>query len=206
LRRAWSGLWSARAIQSRALFGSDPAPVGGGVVVQRIVDARASGVIQTINVSEGTPSQMVVNAGLGLGEGVVSGSVAADLVVVEKQGDPVSGALRFRYVTADKRERVVFDRRTGSGTVRTECLYHQRLRPALEYTELSELVAVAQRLEAAYGYPLDIEFALEGDRLWILQARPVATFRTALRETLERHPISRPPRRGAPVRVEEAGP
>jgi pyruvate,water dikinase len=70
-----------------------------------------------------------------------------------------------------------------------ECLYHQRLRPALEYVELAELVRVAARLEAAYGYPLDIEFGIEGEELFVLQARPVATFLSLLQETLERHPI-----------------
>ena len=152
---------------------------GGGVVVQRIVWSRVSGVLQTVNVAEGEPREMVINVGLGLGEGIVSGTVAADHVVVAKEGDLERGPLRFRYVTADKREQVVFDRRAGVGTSRVECLYHQRLRPALEYVELAELVRVAARLEAAYGYPLDIEFGIEGARLFVLQARPVATFLVA---------------------------
>jgi phosphoenolpyruvate synthase/pyruvate phosphate dikinase len=110
-------------------------------------------------------------------------------VVVAKDGDLERGPLRFRYVTADKRERVSFDRRAGFGTTRAECLYHQRLRPALEYVELAELVSVAARLEAAYGYPLDIEFGIEATRLFVLQARPVAMFSSLLQETLESHPL-----------------
>jgi phosphoenolpyruvate synthase/pyruvate phosphate dikinase len=74
--------------------------------------------------------------------------------------------------------------------VRTECVYHQRLRPALEYVELCELIRLAARLEAAYGYPLDMEFGIEGTRLFILQVRPVATFLSVLRETLERFPLA----------------
>jgi phosphoenolpyruvate synthase/pyruvate phosphate dikinase len=149
-------------------------------------------VLQTVNVAEDEPREMVINVGLGLGEGIVSGTVAADHVVVAKEGDLERGPLRFRYVTADKRERVVFDRRAGVGTSRGECLYHQRLRPALEYVELAELVAVAARLEAAYGYPLDVEFGIEGPRLFVLQARPVATFLSLLRDTLESHPLEKP--------------
>jgi len=76
-------------------------------------------------------------------------------------------------VTQDKRERVVFDARFGRGTVRADTLSHQRLRPALEYIELCELVWAAERLETAYGYPLDLEFALEGSALRLLQVRPV---------------------------------
>jgi pyruvate, water dikinase len=192
LKRAWSGLWTERAIHNRALLGTKSERAGGGVVFQRIVWSRVSGVLQTVNVAESEPREMVINVGLGLGEGIVSGTVAADHVVVAKEGDLERGPLRFRYVTADKRERVVFDRRAGRGTTRDGCLYHQRLRPALEYVELAELVRVAARLEAAYGYPLDVEFGIEGDRLFVLQARPVATFLSLLHETLERHPLEGP--------------
>jgi pyruvate,water dikinase len=192
LKRAWSGLWTERAIHNRALIGTRSERAGGGVVFQRIVWSRVSGVLQTVNVAEGEPREMVVNAGLGLGEGIVSGTVAADHVVVAKEGDLERGPLRFRYVTADKREQVLFDRRAGFGTSRVECLYHQRLRPALEYVELAELVRVAAGLETAYGYPLDIEFGIEGSQLFVLQARPVATFLSLLQETLERHPLEGP--------------
>lgn len=173
LRRAWSGLWTARAIHDRAASRRASLGEGGGVVVQRIVWSRASGVLQTTNVAESRTREMVINVGLGLGEGIVSGLVAADHVVVSKDEDPAVEPLRFHYVTADKRERVVFDARAGRGTTRADVLSHQRLRAALEYGELVELVQIARRLEAAYGYPLDIEFGLEGPRLRLLQVRPV---------------------------------
>lgn len=202
LKRAWSGLWTERAIHNRALLATPSERAGGGVIFQRVVWSRASGVLQTVNVADGEPREMVVNVGLGLGEGIVSGTVAADHVVVAKEGDLERDPLRFRYVTADKRERVVFDRRAGVGTSRAECLYHQRLRPALEYVELAELVGVATRLEAVYGYPLDIEFGIEEAQLFVLQARPVAVFLSLLQETVERHPLDGAP---APVAVLSGG-
>ncbi len=193
LKRAWSGFWTERAIHNRAALDMHEAPVGGGVVVQRMVSSRVSGVLQTVNVAEGDPREMVVNAGLGLGEGIVSGAVAADHVVVSKEPDPAE-PLRFRYVTADKAEKVLFDGRAGLGTVRVPTRSHERFRPALEYTDLCALVGLARGLEAAYGYPLDVEFGIEESRLWILQVRPVATFLSLLRETRERCPLAAPER------------
>ncbi len=190
LKRAWSGLWTERAIHNRSVMGSAAGRAGGGVIVQRIVASRVSGVLQTVNVAGGDLREMVINAGLGLGEGVVSGTVAADQIVVAKEADPGRGPLRFRYITADKRDQILFNRRTGLGTARSETLYHQRLRPALEYVELCELVRVAARLEEAYGHPLDIEFGIEGARLYVLQARPVATAMAALAETCDRYPLN----------------
>jgi pyruvate,water dikinase len=190
LRRAWSGLWTARAIHDRAARGSAGRGEGGGIIVQRIAWSRVSGVLQTTNVAEGRTREMVVNVGLGLGEGIVSGLVAADHVVVSKDEDPETEPLRFRYVTADKRERVVFDARSGSGTIRAGVLSHQRLRASLEYTELVELVRAATRLEAAYGYPLDIEFGFEGTDLRILQVRPVPGSAAVWRDTRDRYPLT----------------
>ena len=190
LRRAWSGLWTARAIHERAVGGRSGRGEGGGVLVQRIAWSRVAGVLQTINAAEGRTREMVIDVGLGLGEGVVSGRVSADHVVVSKDEDPEREPLRFRYVTADKRERVVFDERTGTGTVRTDVLSHQRLRAALEYVELVELVRVATRLEAAYGYPLDIEFGFEGTDLRILQVRPVPGSAAVWRDTRDRYPLT----------------
>jgi len=189
LRRAWAGLWNQRALSARQFAGLRAEPSGGGVIVQRMARARVAGVLQTIHVANGDPREIVVNAGLGLGEGIVAGSVGADLITVSKDGDLEHGPLRFRYLTAEKRHQVVFDRRSGSGTVRVETAYHQRLRPALEYVELLELVGCAARLEAAFGFPVDVEFAIEGSRLLLLQVRPVPVHAATLRETLERHPL-----------------
>jgi pyruvate,water dikinase len=192
LKRAWSGLWTERAIHNRAVFGPDSERPRGGVIVQRMIDSRVSGVLQTVNLVEGELREMVINAGLGLGEGIVSGRVAADQVVVAKGDDGNERELRFRYLTSDKRSQVVFNHHAGFGTALTETLYHQRLRPALEYVELRELVEVAAHLEIHYGYPLDIEFAIEGTRLWILQVRPLAVYLPVLRETLEESPLFGP--------------
>ncbi|MBN1824861.1 MAG: hypothetical protein JW958_01260 [Candidatus Eisenbacteria bacterium] len=193
LKRAWSGLWTERAIHNRSVLEIGLDRIGGGVIVQRIVRSRVSGVLQTVNAAERKMGEMVIDAGLGLGEGIVSGTVGADRITVAKEEDLQTGTLRFRYRTGDKREQIVFDRAAGEGTVRTETLYHQRFRPALEYVELCELVRTADRLESAYGYPLDIEFGIEETRLWILQARPVVTFLETLRGTLLGRPLAPPP-------------
>jgi phosphohistidine swiveling domain-containing protein len=192
LKLAWSGLWSDRALAD------GPPPAGGlpaphcGVVIQRMVQSRVAGVMQTVNAAHARPLEIVVNVGLGLGEGIVSGAVAADLVTVVKS-EPGDLALRFRYLTADKRQRVVFDERFGQGTIRADTLAHQRLRPAIEYPELRELVDVALKVERAYGHPVDIEFGFEDAHLYVLQVRPVPASLAAWTETRERFPLGAVP-------------
>jgi pyruvate,water dikinase len=194
LAEVWAGMWSARALHDRARRRDAAAFPGGGVLVQRMVRSRISGVAQTTNVAQSRPCELVINVGLGLGEGIVRGAVAADHVVVAK--DSVrDAALRFRYITADKRTRIVADERFGAGTTMVGTLAHQRLRPALEYPELVELASVAVRLEQAYAQPLDIEFAFEDADLRILQVRPVPAAGAVWRETAEKFPFGAADRR-----------
>lgn len=187
LRLAWAGLWSERALAAGGR--RDGERPTGGVLVQVMVDARCAGVLQTVDVPHDDHRSLVASVGLGLGEGVVSGLVATDLVTVAKNADPDDPDLRLHYVTNDKTTQVVADRRRRGGTRVAATLYHQRLRPALEYLELAELVSLALRLEEGFGHPLDIEFALEGAQVRLLQARPVGAHAAALRETRARRPL-----------------
>ncbi|MCX6539971.1 MAG: PEP-utilizing enzyme [Acidobacteria bacterium] len=195
VKLVWSGLWAERAIAGRAAERTSVNRVSGldwprcGVVVQRMVPSRVSGVLQTINAADARPREMVINVVLGLGEGIVSGVVSADHIVVVKTESP-DGMFRFRYMVADKRERVIFDARCGHGTVRVGTLAHQRLRPALEYPELLALVGMATRLERAYGHPLDIEFGFEDAHLRVLQVRPMPASLAVWTETIERFPLA----------------
>ena len=190
LKRAWAGLWSERVLDRRRVLDAADARAGGGVIVQRMVNARVSGVLHTVWAATGQLREMAINVGLGLGEGVVSGTVDVDQVFVVKDEGLEHDPLHFRYRVGDKRTQVVLDDRAGLGTHTVETLYHQRFRPALEYVELGELVRIAARLERLYGQPLDLEFAIEESRLYILQARPVALFHAAWRETRERFPLA----------------
>ncbi len=145
--------------------------------------------LQTVNVAENEMREIIVNAGLGLGEGIVSGVVAADHFVISKQEEYDSARLSYRPVISEKRDQVVFDEKKGVGTIRTDVLYHQRLRPSLEYFELCELAQAACQLEKVYGYPLDMEFCIEGTKMWIVQVRPVPTFESVFRRTVRNYPV-----------------
>lgn len=189
IRLTWSGLWTRRALYGREADGDIRKQPAGGLIVQRMVRSRVSGVLQTVNVATGNLRELLISVGLGLGEGIVSGLAAADLITVVKDQGPDRDPVHFNYLTNDKPEQVVFDQHRGRGTRVVETLYHQRLRPAMEYTELCEVTRKAVTLEVAYGYPLDIEFAMEDDRLWLLQARPITTIQAEYQTTLDRYPL-----------------
>jgi pyruvate,water dikinase len=191
LKRAWAGLWTERAIQHRRFTGAQPERTGGGVIIQRMIPSRVSGVLHTIWAVGDRPRETLINAGWGLGEGIVSGTVDADEILVPRIGKPQERVAAMRYRVGDKREQIVFDARSGVGTKREPVVLHHRRQPALDRSEILELVQDASHLEAEYGCPLDIEFAYECEQLRLLQVRPIPIHQFVLSEILTRYPIDR---------------
>jgi pyruvate,water dikinase len=169
----FASAFSARALLYRRLRGLPLAARGveAAVIVQRMIESRAAGILFTANPTSGERGEAVISAGLGLGEGVVGDLVESDTYFL----DLASGAVRERVI-AQKRARVAFDRGRGGGTHVVPVSEDEGARPALAPSEIGALADLARRAEAHFGAPQDIEWALDGDgRAYILQARPITT-------------------------------
>jgi pyruvate,water dikinase len=165
VRRCWASLWTDRAVAYRAEAGVDGA-VALAVVVQRMVDARAAGVLFTADPVSGRRARTVIDAGPGLGEAVVSGMVNPDHLAVE--GD--------RIVERRLGDKAVAVRALpGGGTERVQ-LAEGADDACLTDEQVLALVALGRRVEAHFGAPQDVEWALDADGvLWLTQARPITT-------------------------------
>ncbi|MDE8668677.1 PEP/pyruvate-binding domain-containing protein [Pseudarthrobacter sp. H3Y2-7] len=168
VRDCWASLWTDRAVSYRATRDIDPAAVALAVVVQRMVDATAAGVLFTANPLTNRRQQAVIDASPGLGEAVVSGAVNPDHFVV----DPVSGRVLERRL-GDKR--IAVRPLTGGGT-HTVAVSNGGATACLTDRQAAELAALGLRVEQHFGAPQDIEWAIDGGgRLWLTQARPITT-------------------------------
>jgi rifampicin phosphotransferase len=176
VKNCWASLWTARAMAYRARQGIDPETVSLAVVVQRMVESEAAGVMFTANPANGRRNELTISAAWGLGESVVSGTVTPDSIVVEKE----SGRVLWRE-TADKGVMTVY---SGSGTEERPVPEARRRQPVLDDGAVAELARYGKRLEDHYGIPQDIEWALAGDEFFVVQARTI----TALPE-----PMADPP-------------
>jgi hypothetical protein len=168
VRDCWASLWTDRAVSYRATRGIDPAAVALAVVVQRMVDATAAGVLFTANPVTGRRREAVIDASPGLGEAVVSGAVNPDHFVV----DPVLGRVLERRL-GDKRIAV---RPLSGGGTRTVAVSNGGAAACLTDRQATELAALGLRVEQHFGAPQDIEWAIDGGgRLWLTQSRPITT-------------------------------
>jgi pyruvate,water dikinase len=87
IEKCWASLDSERAVAYRKAYGMERDVVGMAVVVQRMVEPRAAGVMFTANPITGTRSEIVIDAVPGLGTGVVDGSMPADHFLL-RGGEP----------------------------------------------------------------------------------------------------------------------
>jgi len=159
---------SERALRYRQLQRIE-VPVKVAVVVQRMIDPVASGVVFTANPSTGSREEAVVSAAWGVGEGVVLGTADCDTWYVEL----ATGVIRRQEITRKKLQ-ILSD--AQGGTRSADVLEARSLVPALQDAQLASLVALARRIAEARGAPQDLEWALAPDgRLFLLQTRPITT-------------------------------
>ncbi|WP_049561302.1 PEP/pyruvate-binding domain-containing protein [Nonomuraea sp. SBT364] len=163
VRRCWGSLWTDRAVAYRDKLGIDHGEVRIAVVVQRMVEAEAAGVMFSADPVTGERGHLVVDASTGLGEAVVSGLVTPDHYVLTPGGE-------VKDFRPGRREVIV--RGTAGGGVVHESgdgTPGERLPDAA----LRELAGLGTRVAAHFGRPQDMEWTYAGGRISLVQARPM---------------------------------
>jgi pyruvate,water dikinase len=139
---------------------------GIAVIVQEQVVSDSAGVAFSINPVSNCYDEAVVSANYGLGESVVSGLIEPDTFVIDK----ISGRVCDRQV-GRKEFRVSVD--TDGGTRRhAGSAAHL---PCISAEQVQGILGLLIAIERQYQHPVDIEWAISGDRLFLLQVRPITT-------------------------------
>ncbi len=163
----WSSMYSAHAVAYRVRLGMDTNEGSMAVVVQTQLAPDAAGVMFTRNPITGGDDRYLVNAALGLGEGVVSGEAPADSFELDAATHAIVGQ-------AIARKDAMLSP-SASGTERTEPPREKWDLPAMTQTQLARLGAYGAQLVESNGSPQDVEFAVVGEDVHILQSRPITT-------------------------------
>jgi pyruvate, water dikinase len=163
VRDCWASFFSERALFYRQRKGSlDDLEMA--VVVQRMVQADVAGVLFTCDPVHHRHDRMVVEAVLGLGEAAVSGEVTPDHYALKRDGT-------LKRVQVARQPFAIVPAAAG-GTERRD-LGEEGGAQKLGEDELRALARIGDDLEQRLGCPQDIEFAIEGGEIYVLQARPV---------------------------------
>jgi pyruvate,water dikinase len=165
VRDCWGSFFSERAIFYRQKKGSLD-DLGMAVVVQRMVRSDVAGVLFTCDPVRGRRDRMVVEAVLGLGEAAVSGQVTPDHYILKRDGSVRKAQVAQQAIAIVPVE---------DGGVEERELGDEGSEQKLGEEQLRELARIGDDLEQRLGGPQDIEWALEGGEIYVLQARPVTT-------------------------------
>jgi phosphohistidine swiveling domain-containing protein len=145
VKKCWASLFNARAIHYREKNNFKHDQAFLSVVVQKMVNAEKAGVMFTTNPINKSREEMIIEACFGLGEKLVSGEITPDSFIIDKKQETA------------KQEFLNFEKKT------------------LDAKELKELIRIGKQIESHYKKPMDIEWAIENNKVYILQARPITT-------------------------------
>jgi pyruvate, water dikinase len=160
VRACWAALWTTNARRYMENHGLNPAATSMAVLIQPLVQARASGG----GLSETAEGNMLISATWGLGSAIAQGVVVPDRVVLSRQGF-------VRTVQAGRKDH----RETcGHGQVMPQAVAKEEVRePCLTPGQATQLGRMLRKCEDLLGMPVEIEWAMDEAGFKLLQARPL---------------------------------
>jgi rifampicin phosphotransferase len=183
VQRCFASLFTPRAIFYRFEKELHNQTISVAVVVQRMVNSKVSGIAFSVHPVTEDRNQIIIEAGFGLGEAIVSGQITPDSYVVTKDN------LNIIDKNVYTQERGIFrdDKKGGNewrnipeATAKEQCLSDKQI------IELSNLII---KIENHYNFPCDIEWAMEDDIFYIVQSRPITTLSIKLKEKSKKYTI-----------------
>jgi pyruvate, water dikinase len=168
VKQCWSSLFTPRAIFYRHEKKLHRAKVSVAVVVQHMVQSEISGIAFTVHPVTKDRNQMILEAGWGLGEAIVSGQITPDSYVVGKK------KLELLDINVSEQTRALYGKPGGGNTWKTLSKVEAG-KQKLTGRQIQELAKICLTIEKHYGFPCDIEWAWAKGRFYVTQSRPITT-------------------------------
>ncbi|MBI2103729.1 phosphoenolpyruvate synthase [Candidatus Woesebacteria bacterium] len=167
IRACWASLFTARAIFYRVENKIPHEKVKISVIVQKMIQSEASGVMFTIDPVTNDKERIIIESVWGLGEMIVQGSVVPDRYVIQK------GTISI--LSKEISEQLIQLIRSGENNKESQVLKKLRDKQKITDEEITHLAKIGEKLQRHYYFPQDIEWAKEKGKLYIVQTRPVTT-------------------------------
>jgi pyruvate,water dikinase len=135
-----------------------------------MVDSSKSGVAFSVDPVTQDKNHIIIESGFGLGEAIVSGSINPDNYVIDKNS--------WKIIDKKIMKKDFMIRRSPEGkNVHIDLEEPKSTSPSLKDEEAIELAKIIKTIEDHYKFPQDIEWAAEGQKMFIVQSRPVTTMK-----------------------------
>ena len=174
VKKAFASLFTSRATYYRNKKGFKHEESKLAVVVQKMIDAEKSGVIFSKDPSY-KGDKIIIESVFGLGEGIVSGKITPDKY-------ELSNDLKI----LDKKisnKKIAITRNSAGEKSETKLTEDKATSQVLKGDEITKLANIALKLEDHYQKPQDIEFAIEGNEIYIVQTRAITTLNKDIKKS-----------------------
>ena len=168
VKLCWSSLFTPRAIFYRKEKELLDVSVSVAVVIQEMVESEISGITFTVHPVTEDQNQMIIEAGFGLGEAIVSGSITPDSYVIDKRDWSIID------INISNQEKQIV-RCLKKGVKWTLVLKSKQETQKLNGDKIIELAKLCDKIEKHYQKPQDIEWAYAKGKFYITQSRPITT-------------------------------
>ena len=183
IREAWASLYTERACYYRHAQKYDHIRVGLAAVVQRMVQSEKSGIAFSIDPVTNNKSVITIEAIYGLGEYIVQGQVTPDHYEVDKK--------TFSIIKNQiKTQKVQFVKK-GVENVELAIPKSEGEKQKITDEQIIDLAKVVSKIEKHYFFPQDIEWAIEGNSIYIVQSRPITTMNEHVAQNTSTSPKQR---------------
>ena len=174
VQSCWASLFTSRAIHYRLANKLKDTHISVAVVIQQMIHSKKSGVAFSVHPVTQNSNQMIIEAGLGLGEAIVSGSVTPDSYIISKNPRNIieieintqSKAIDLSNTSEGSEINTILGLDSDTGGMKT-----------LDDSQIFELANLVINIEEHYQYPCDIEWAYTNGSFYIVQARPITTLK-----------------------------
>ena len=170
IKKCWASLYEPRSMFYFKEQGIDQSKVGVAVMIQEMIESDTSGVMFTIDPVTNNKSRIVIEAVFGLGSLIVKGEVTPDHYEVTKRNFTIIS----REIGTQNKQLILTKSKNKEIPVSNAYKSSQKISDE----KIITLAKLGKKLEDIYLYPQDIEWAIENDKLFILQSRPVTSFFT----------------------------
>ena len=173
VKKCWASLFTPRAIFYRFEKRMHKTKVSVAVVIQKMIQSEVSGICFTVHPVTKDYDQMVIEAGYGLGEAIVGGKITPDAYVIRKPKRKIKE--EFEILDKNISEQKMMIIRSKSGTKEIGVPKARQSKQKISDKQIKSLSKVCYNIEKYYNYPQDIEWALDKNKFYIVQSRPITT-------------------------------
>ena len=173
IKKCWASLFTPRAIFYRFEKGLHADKISVAVVVQKMVQSEISGIAFSVHPVTEDRNQLIIEAGYGLGEAIVSGQVTPDSYVVEKE------PRRILDINVATQTKGLF-KSAEHGNQWQEISEPAASAQVLNKGQILQLSEIILQIEKHYGFPCDIEWAFAEGKFYITQSRAITTLMPVL--------------------------